>query len=334
MSATAAAKHRHVYRRDLQQLARPVGRSQGETTVDKTADIVQMFGKRLMGAQRVIALVALMLVTLFLIWVFARKKVELRTGPDKPQSYWEQRFHQQQERGQVDRGEVGYAPGAANESFVHSSELGIAQNYNRIAFLTSIYYAGPPLIAALPICNADGRFTESGMPAQKYYRSATEAFDTRRVSFDGSNYLDKVRLDDYITNTMGSYNKPFDESPLWLTSAPFTVTCKNASSNVPSIAVSGWTNTNDVGGYTPTRFGISAQRSITRDWWGTFNAAIPTPWTSYPPAELKFGPGARVGRFHQDVTTHAEEPAIPHSPEEYSSYAAHERNVGHVQPVF
>ena len=316
MSATAAAKHRHVYRRDLQQLARPVRRSQGETTADKTADIVQTFGKRLMGTQRVIALVALMLVTLFLIWLFAREKIELRTGRDKPQSYWEQRFHQQQKGGQVDRGEVGYAPGAANESYVHPSEF------------------GPPLIVALPICNADGRFTESGMPAQKYYRSATEAFDTRRVSFDGSNYLDKVRLEVYITNTMGSYNRPFDERPLWLTSAPFTVTCKNASSNVPSIAVSGGTNTNDVGGYTLTRFGNRAQRSITRDWWGTFNAAIPTPWTSYPPAELKFGPGARVGRFHQDVTTHTEEPAIPHSLEEYGSDAAHERNVGHVQPVF
>jgi hypothetical protein len=331
MSATAAAKHRQVYRKDLQQLARPIHHLQGEATVDRTADIVPMFAERLMRTERLIALVAAMLVALFLVWVFAREKVKVRTVPEKPQSYWEQRSHQQEKSRQIDRGEVGYVPGTAYDWYVDSYEFGIAQNYNRNALLTSLYSAGPPLIGALPICNADGRFTETGMPAQKYYRSATEAFDTRRVSFDGSNYLDKVRLEVYTTNAMGSYNKPFDESPLWLTSAPFTITCKNASSNVPSIAVSGGTNTNHVGGYTPTRFGNSAQMSITRDWWGTFNAAIPTPWMSYPPAELKFGPGARVGRFHQGVTTHTEEPAIPHSLEEYGSDSAHER---HVQPVF
>jgi hypothetical protein len=334
MSATAAAKPRQVYRKDLQQLASAIHHLQGEATFDRTADIVPMFAERLMRTERLIALVAAMLVALFLIWVFARAKVEVRTVPEKPQSYWEQRSHQQENSRQVDRGEVEYVPGTAYDWYVDSYEFSIAQSYNRNALVTSLYSAGPPLIGTLPICNADGRFTEAGMPAQKYYRSATEAFDTRRVSFDGSNYLNKVRLEVYTTYTMGSYNKPFDESTLWLTSAPFTITCKNASSNVPSIAVSRGTNTNDVGGYIPTRFGNSAQRSIARDWWGTLNAAIPTPWTSYPPAELKFGPGARVGRFHQDVTTHTEEPASPASIEEYGSDAAHERNVGHIQPVF
>jgi len=291
MSATAAARHRHVYRKDLQQLAPPIHHSQGEATVDKTADIVPMLAKTLMRIQGLMALIAAMLVTLFVIWVFAHEKVKFRTVPDKPQSYWKEGFHQQQNGRQVDGGDLAYAPSAANEWYVHSYDFGIAQKYNSDALRTSLYSAGPLLFGALPICIADGRFTEAGVPVRKYYRSTTEAFDTRSGSFDGSNYLAKARLEVFIANTMGSYAKPFDENPHWQAAAPFTVTCNNANSNTPDIAVTNGASPNDVGGYTPTRFGTIKQRGITKDWWGTLNAAIPTQWASYPPAELTFGVG-------------------------------------------
>jgi hypothetical protein len=315
MNTTAAAKPRRVYRDDPQRLARLIDHLKAEGTDEKKADIAPMFAKRLMRPQRMIVFVAAMLVTLFLMWVFAREKVDVHTVPEKPQSHWEQLSNQQQNRRQFDRGEVGYAPGAANEWYAHSYDFGIAQNDNRNALRTTLYAAGPPLVGALPMCNADRRITETGVPAQKYYRSTAETFDRRLVSFDGSTYLDKVRLEVVIANTMHSYNKPFNESPRWQKSAPFTVTCNSANSNVPSVAVTGGSNSNDVGGYTPTRFGNSTQRSIITDWWGTFSAAIPTHWASYPPAELKFGPDARVSRFHQNVTTYSGtvEAAIPHS---------------------
>jgi hypothetical protein len=315
MSATAAAGHRHVFRRNLQPLARLINHLKGEATVDTTADIVPLFATRLMRPRRSIALVAAMLVIFFLIWIFARDKVEWRTVADKHHSYWEQRFYQQQKRRQVDRGELVYAPGAANEWYVHSYDVGIAQNYHRIALLTLLSSVGPTLIEALPICNVDGRFTETDVPAQKYYGSSTKTFDTRPAYFDGSNHIAKERLELLIANTTGSYAKPFYENPQWQASAPFTVTCSNANSNVPDIAVTGGADPNDEGGYTSTRFGTSTQRVITKDWWGALNAVIPTQWRSEPPAELMFGPGARVVRFHQNVTTYSRtaEPSILHS---------------------
>jgi hypothetical protein len=264
MSATAAARHRHVYRKDLQQLEPPIHHSQGEATVDKTADIVPMLAKTLMRTQGLMALIAAMLVTLFVIWVFAHENVKFRTVPDKPQSYWKERFHQRQNGRQVDKGDLAYAPGAANEWYVHSYDFGIAQKYNSNALRTSLYSAGPLLIGALPICIADGRFTEAGAPARNYYTSTTETFDTRPVSFDGSNYLPKARLEVFIADATGSYAKPLDENPQWQAASPFTVTCNNARSNASDIAVTNGASPNAGGGDPPIRFGTITQRASTR----------------------------------------------------------------------
>jgi hypothetical protein len=334
MSATAAARHRHVYRKDLQQLARSIHHSQGEAMVDKTADSVPMLAKTLMRTQVLLAPVAAMLVTLFMIWVFAHEKVEFRTVLDKPQSYSEEEVFRQHQNGrQVDRGDLAYAPGAANEWYVHSYDYGVANNYNSNALRTPLYPAGPLLIGALPICIADGRFTEAGAPARNYYSSTTETFDTRPVSFDGSNYLPKARLEVFIADATGSYAKPFDENPQWQAAAPFTVTCNNAKSNASDIAVTNGESPNAVGGDPPTRFGTITRRGINKDWWGPFNALIPTQWASYPPAELTFGAGARVGRFHQNVTTYSgtANPTIPHYLAAYGSDAANVRGHGDIE---
>jgi len=268
MSATAAARHRHVYRKDLQQLARLIPHSQGEATVDKTADSVPMLAKTLMRTQGLLTLVAAMLVTLFMIWVFAHEKVEFRTVLGKPKSYSEEVFRQHQNGRQVDRGNLAYAPGAANEWYVHSYDYGIANNYNSNALRASLYSAGPLLIGALPICTADGRFTEAGAPARNYYSSTTKTFDTRPVSFDGNNYLPKARLEVFIADATGSYAKPLDENPQWQAAAPFTVTCNNARSNASDIADTNGASPNAGGGYPPIRFGTITQRAINKDWWG------------------------------------------------------------------
>jgi hypothetical protein len=293
MNTTAAAKHR-VYRNDLQRLARLIEQLQGEGTDEKKADIVPMFAKRLIRIQLFIAVVAAML-TLFLVSVFAREKVGVPGIADKALAYWEQRYYQQHKKRDVYGGELGYAPDG-DKWCVRSDDFRIVQNYNRTARSFPFLSAGPAPSGNPPI-----------------------------VSFGGSNYLDKIKLDYFIAHTMGSYNRPFDANPLWQNSAPSTITCNNANSNFPSIAVTGGANPYDVGEYTLTSFGNSTQKSTTKDWWANFNAAIPTHWTSYPTEEIMFGPGARVGRFDQNVTTYSATavPAIPHSLAAYGSHVVY-----------
>ena len=223
--------------------------------------------------------------------------------PDRAQVYWEQRYYKQHKKRHVYGAELGYAPDSENKWFFRYYDFGVVQDYNRNA----LYFP----FSGAPTVNADGSFTDStgtglaaGQFAQKYYRSTTETFDTRLAQIGGSNELDWIKLDYWIAHTQGLYNKPFDYKPIWQLSAPTTFTYNNANSNFPSIAVTGGTNPYDYTGYTLTNFSNSTQKSVTRDWQGKLNAAFPTHFTSYPTEELKFGFGARLREFDQNVTTY------------------------------
>jgi hypothetical protein len=302
MNTTTAAKHRLVDRKDLRQLARQTHNSQSEDTDVNTADILPMLAKILMRRQRLIVLVAAMLITLFLVWVFAREKIGVPGIPDKAQPSSEASYYQPDRQRHLYGGDFGYAPDADNKWYVRTQDFRIVQDSNRNAPYVPFYSAEHPSSGKAPIVKADGPFIGTGVLAQRYYRSATETFDTRIFSFGGGNHLDKVKADYFIAHTMGFCNTPFDDNLRWQKSAPYTL----------------------------ASFGNTTRKSIAKDCSERINAAIRTHWISYPPAELKFGPGARVGRFHQDVTTHTEEPAIPHSLEEYGSDAAHYQGHGDV----
>ena len=226
--------------------------------------------------------------------------------PDKAQSYWEQRYYRQHKKRHVYGGELGYAPTAGNKWYVRYYDFGVVQDYNR-NFLNFPFTSGNPTV------NPDGSFTETGVQALKAYRSTTETFDTRLASLGGSNYLEKFKLDYFIAHTMGSYVKPFDQIPYFQNSAPSTITYNNSNSNFPSLAVTGGANPYDVSGYTLSSFSNSTQKSITKDWSGKLNVAIPTHWTSYATEEFKFGVGARARKFDQNVTSYnaTAVPAIP-----------------------
>jgi TonB-dependent receptor len=230
--------------------------------------------------------------------------------PDRAQVYWEQRYYKQHKKRHVYGAELGYAPGSDNKWYLRYYDFGIVQDYNRNAMYFP--FSGNPTV------NPDGSFTDttgSGF-AQKYYRSTTETFDTRLAQVGGSNDLDWLKLDYWIAHTQGLYNKPFDEIPIWSQSAPTTFTYNNSNSNFPSIAVTGGANPYDYGGYTLTNFSNSTQKSVTRDWSGKLNVAIPTHWTGYATEELKFGVGARKREFDQNVTTYnaTAVPALPLTP--------------------
>jgi TonB-dependent receptor len=226
--------------------------------------------------------------------------------PDKAQSYWEQRYYRQHKKRHVYGGELGYAPGADNKWYFRYYDFGVVQDYNR-------NFVNFPFTSGNPTVNADGSFTETGVQALKAYRSTTETFDTRLAALGGSNDLEKFRLDYFIAHTMGSYNKPFDQIPYFQNSAPSTITYNNSNANFPSLAVTGGANPYDVSGYALSSFSNSTQRSVTKDWSGKLNVAIPTHWTSYRTEEWKFGVGARVRKFDQNVTTYnaTAVPAIP-----------------------
>lgn len=229
--------------------------------------------------------------------------------PDRAQTYWEQRYYKQHKKRHVYGAELGFAPNTGNKWYVRYYDFGVVQDYNRNA----LYFP----FSGTPTVNPDGSFTDSTGTgnnfAQKYYRSTTETFDTRLASIGGSNDLEWMKLDYFIAHTQGVYNKPFDEIPIWQLSAPTTLTYNNSNSNFPSIAVTGGANPYNYSGYTLTNFSNSTQKSVTRDWSGKLNAAIPTHWTAYPTEELKFGLGARKREFDQNVTTYnaTSVPALP-----------------------
>ena len=231
--------------------------------------------------------------------------------PDRAQTYWEQRYYKQHKKRHVYGAELGYAPNSNNKWYARYYDFGVVQDYNRNA----LYFP----FTGTPTVNSDGSFTDTGI-AQKYYRSTTETFDTRLASIGGSNDLEWIKLDYFIAHTQGLYNKPFDEIPIWQQSAPTTFTYNNSNSNFPSIAVTGGANPYNYSGYTLFNFSNSTQKSVTRDWSGKLNAAIPTHFTSYPTEELKFGVGARKREFDQNVTTYqagtpgTTVPALPLTP--------------------
>jgi hypothetical protein len=76
MSATEASTHHQPHRTDPQQLAG----LQGDSKTDTTTDVVPPIAKRPVNAQRFIALVAAMLITLLLVWAFAHEKVGVPPG--------------------------------------------------------------------------------------------------------------------------------------------------------------------------------------------------------------------------------------------------------------
>ena len=232
--------------------------------------------------------------------------------PDRAQNYWEQRYYKQHKKRHVYGAELGYAPSGENKWFIRYYDFGVVQDYNRNA----LYFP----FTGNPTVNPDGSLTDStggaGGFAQKYYRSTTETFDTRLAQLGGNNDLEWLKLDYWIAHTQGLYNKPFDEIPIWTLPGPTTLTYNNSNSNFPSIAVTGGANPYDYGNYTLTAFSNSTQKSVTRDWSGKLNAAIPTHLTSYPTEELKFGVGARKREFDQNVTTYlaTSVPALPLTP--------------------
>ncbi|HEY4445155.1 MAG TPA: TonB-dependent receptor [Steroidobacteraceae bacterium] len=231
--------------------------------------------------------------------------------PDKAQTYWEQRYYKQHKKRHVYGAELGYAPSSDHKWFIRYYDFGVVQDYNRNAVIYP--FNGAPTV------NADGSFTDTtgvGSPpsyAQKYYRSTTETFDTRLAQIGGNNDLDWLKLDYWVAHTQGLYNKPFDYKPIWQLSAPTTFTYNNSNSVFPSIAYTGGANPNDYNSYTLSAFSNSTQKSVTRDWQGKLNAAIPTHWTGYPTEELKFGLGARLREYDQNTTTYnaTSVPALP-----------------------
>ena len=76
MSATEASRHHQANRRDPQQLAG----LQSDSKTDTTTDVVPLIAKVLVKAHRFSALVAAMLITLLLVWVFAHEKVGVSPG--------------------------------------------------------------------------------------------------------------------------------------------------------------------------------------------------------------------------------------------------------------
>ena len=239
--------------------------------------------------------------------------------PDKAQSYWEQRYYRQHKKRHVYGGELGYAPVANNNWYLRYYDFGVVQDYNR-NFLSFPFTSGNPTV------NADGSFTETGVQALKAYRSTTETFDTRLASLGGRNDLEKFKLDYFIAHTMGSYNKPFDQIPYFQNSSPSTITYNNSNSNFPSLAVSGGANPYDVSGYTLSSFSNSTQKSITKNWSGKLNVAIPTHWTSYATEEFKFGVGARARKFDQNVTSF-DSRAVP-QPGDHTTLPSTAKNTG------
>ncbi len=76
MNATEATRRQQPNRRDLQQLAG----LQSDAKPDTTTDAVPLIARRLVKAHRFSALVAAMLITLLLVWVFAREKIGVPRG--------------------------------------------------------------------------------------------------------------------------------------------------------------------------------------------------------------------------------------------------------------
>ncbi len=76
MNATEATRHHQATRRDLQQLVE--FQSDGKT--DTTTDVVPPIVRILVKAHRFSALVAAVLITLLLVWVFAHEKIGIPPG--------------------------------------------------------------------------------------------------------------------------------------------------------------------------------------------------------------------------------------------------------------
>ena len=244
--------------------------------------------------------------------------------PDKAQTAFDQRYYRQHKKRHVYGAELGYAPDTDNKWYIRYYDFGIVQDYNRNEFQWNP--------SGTPTVNPDGSLTDTAT-AQKDYRSTTETFDTRLFAAGGSNDLDKVKLDYFVAHTMGSYRQPFNYIPVWLNTATSTVAYNNTNSNFPSITVNGGANPLDPSGYAFSQLANNTQSSITKDWSGKINLAIPTHWTSYPTEELKFGVGARRRRFDQYQTqyTALAVPPIPLSQAEYGpnvSYYDNHYNMG------
>jgi len=77
MNATEATRHQQKTRRDSQQLAG----LQRDAQTDTTTDVVPLIVKGLVKAHRFSALVAAVLITLLLVWVFAHEKIGIPSGP-------------------------------------------------------------------------------------------------------------------------------------------------------------------------------------------------------------------------------------------------------------
>ncbi len=225
--------------------------------------------------------------------------------PDRAQVTWDQRYYRQHKKRHVYGAELGYSPDADNKWYLRYYDFGIVQDYNRNELQFNL--SGNPTV------NPDGSFSDTAT-AQKDYRSTSETFDTRVAQIGGSNDLEKVKLDYFVAHTQGSYDKPFDQIPVWASSGTSTVTYNNQNSNFPSITVNSGANPYDIASYgNLSQFGNSTQKSVTRDWSSKLNIAIPTRLTTYPTEELKFGLGARVREFDQNVTTYTATalPSIP-----------------------
>lgn len=218
------------------------------------------------------------------------------TIPDKAQLTLEQRYYRQHKRRHVYGGELAYTPDSNNRFYVRFYDFGVEQRYNRNGLLYN--FPGNPTV------QPDGSFLESGVSTQKYYRSTDETFDTQLFTIGGNNDFGVAKIDYFLAHTTGSYEKPFDEIPVWTTNNTSTVQYNNSNSNFPSYSIIGGANPYDLTGYNFSGFSNSTQTSVTHDWSTKVNVRIPTHLTSYPTEEFKFGFGARLRKFDQRVTTY------------------------------
>ncbi|MDE2082049.1 MAG: TonB-dependent receptor [Burkholderiales bacterium] len=216
--------------------------------------------------------------------------------PYKALQTFEQRYYRQQKKRHVVGGEFGYSPSPAHHFYLRYYDFGATQHYNRNGLL----YTFP----GNPVVQPDGSVTESGVSAQKYYRSNKESFDTRLLSVGGKDRYDRFAIDYFLAHTIGSYKKPFDQIPVWTQAGTPTVTYNNTvNANDPSLSVAG-ANPFDPAGYAFTGFSNSTQNSTTQDWSAKLNVTVPTQFTSYETEQVKFGVGARRRRFSQDVSVY------------------------------
>lgn len=221
--------------------------------------------------------------------------------PDKALLTFEQRYYRQHKVRHAYGVEFGYSPEYAHRYYARYYDFGASQDYNRNVLLFNF--------PGNPTAQPDGTLVESGVTTNKYYRSNKETFDTRLFAVGGEDRFERFNVDYFVARTIGSYDKPFDQIPVWTklaadnaTPLTSTVAYNNViDPNFPRFSVIAGANPYDIAGYGLTGFSNSTQSSVTHDWSAKLNVTVPTHFSSYENEQVKFGLGARKRHFDQHL---------------------------------